>query len=96
MTDLTADLTRICDADNQQADHTPASVARALYLQRRVAALEQQNRTLHELAIVAENYCWTVLQQNISHRTDDEATEDLRDAVANYRLGHLKGARHDD
>jgi hypothetical protein len=96
MTDLTADLTRICDADNAQADHAPASVARALYLQRRVTALEQQNRTLHELALAAENYCWTVLQQNIGHRTDEQATEDLRDAVANYRHDHLKGARHDD
>lgn len=54
MTDLTADLTRICDTDNAQADHAPASVARALYLQRRVTALEQQNHALRVRAEIAE------------------------------------------
>lgn len=53
MTDLTADLTRICDQDNAAGDiHKP--VARALYLQRRVTALEQQNQALRSRVEYAE------------------------------------------
>jgi hypothetical protein len=80
MTDLTADLTRICEADNAQADHTPASVARALYLQRRVTALEQQNQALRSRVEYAE----LVADRALDFHTGTGQLGPLKDAMESY------------
>jgi hypothetical protein len=88
MTDLTADLTRICEADNRGAD-IHKTTAHALYLQRRVTALEQQNQALRSRVEYAE----LVADRALDFHTGGQIGP-LKDAMESYAAS--KGYRPPD